>query len=141
MEDKNLAKQTLAGNALSLCVVLDGAVVFSSSSSGILPLYQAYSAGMDFTGAGAADKIVGLGAAMLWHALHLRSLHAHVVSAPALEFLNAHDIDISYDILTNGIKDRTGGGSCPIESLALKSDSFEAFLLNVQSFLSAKELI
>ena len=141
MDDKTLAKQTLGREALSLCVAKNNAIIFSSHESGILPLYQAYRHGMDFASCAAADKIVGLGAAMLWHELHIECLHAHIISAPAHAFLTAHDIDISYDILTNGIKNRTGDGFCPIETLAKKSTAFDDFILSVQSFLEEKELI
>jgi len=141
MTDKEIAIQQLNEHHFSLCVVNKASIIFSSEKSGILPLYEAHQSKQVFTSAGAADKVVGLGAAMLWKALDIAQLHAHIVSQPALDYLTKHDIDISYDILTNGIKSRTGEGSCPIETIALKSNSLDSFLRGVTTFLEDKELI
>ncbi len=141
MDDRQTAKRLLTENKYSLCVVRAENVLYSSHTSGILPLYQAFAGGMDFESCSAADKVVGLGAAMLWQALDIKALHAHIISQHALEFFSGYDIDISYDILASRIKSRTGDGVCPIEALALSSDSFDSFLSDVHTFLSEKELI
>ena len=141
MDDRKTAWNLLSTNGYSLCVVRAENVLYSSHKSGILPLYQAYHGGMRFESCSAADKVVGLGAAMLWQALGIKALHAGIISQHALTFFSGYDIDISYDILANRIQNKTGDGFCPIERLALDSDSFNSFLSGVHAFLSEKELI
>ncbi len=136
MNDLLKAKQAVVEDGLSLSVYLEGQCLYCSHDAGIKPMYLAYTQGFDFTGAAGADKVVGLGAAAFWAAMHIGRLHAVVISDPALDFLIENGTDVTYDTLVPKIKNREGTGFCPVETLALASDSFEDFVKETQAFLT-----
>ena len=141
MNDIEKAKQAVIQNGESVSVVLNGHTIFSSRDFGIKPMYLAYTQGYDFTGASGADKVVGLGAAVFWASMHIGRLHAAVISDPALDFLIENGTPVTYDTLVSKIKNRDGTGFCPVETLALTNEAFEAFLVDVKVFLEKNKLL
>jgi len=135
MNDLERSKKSVLQDGLSVCVTGQGHIIYSSKDSGIKPMYIAYTEGFDFSGLCGTDKVVGLGAAYFWHAMHIGHLHAGIISEPALDYLIDHEINVTYNNLVPRIKSREGNGFCPVETLAAKNDSFEAFLKETKKFL------
>ena len=125
MNDIEKAKQAVNQRGESLAVFSGGHSLYASKEAGVKPIYLAYTQGYDFTGASGTDKVVGLGAAAFWAALHIACLHAAIISEPALDFLIENEIDVTYDTLVDKIKNRAGDGFCPVETLALSCETFE----------------
>lgn len=107
------AKSMLEGD--KTCVLVKGEKVYASNKSGIAPMMEFISQGLDLKGFSAADKIVGKAAAMLFSLAQISCLHAVVLSEPALEVLQKQKIKVSYDTLTKNIINRAGTGICPME--------------------------
>lgn len=141
MNDLSKAKETVTEEGFSVSVYSGGHSLFSSNESGIKPMYLAYTQGFDFSNASGADKVVGLGAAAFWAAMHIGCLHAVVISQPALDYLIENGTEVTYDTLVPKIKNRDGTGFCPIETLAMASESFEDFLKETRAFLEGINLI
>ncbi len=141
MNDLSKAKEAVIEDRFSVSVYLGGHSLFSSTDAGIKPMYLAYTQGFDFSNASGADKVVGLGAAAFWAAMHIGCLHAVIISQPALDYLIENGTDVTYNTLVPKIKNREGNGFCPIETLAMASASFEDFLKGTQAFLEGLNLI
>ena len=82
---------------------------------GIFPLLELLEDGADHTGYSAADKIVGRAAAFLFVRLGVRAVYGAVMSKGAVSVLSEHGIAAEYSTLTEGIRNRAGTGSCPME--------------------------
>ena len=141
MNDIEKAKYDVLNDGYSVSVYSGGHPIFSSREAGIKPMYLAYTQGFDFSGASGADKVVGLGAAAFWAAMHIGRLHAAIISDTAYDFLIENGTCITYDTLVPRIKNREGTGFCPVETLANQSDSFEAFVKETEIFLKKINLI
>ncbi len=70
-------------------------------------------------GADIADKVVGKGAAALMILGKVNSVHADVISTPALRLFETSDVKVTFDIEVPNIINRTGDGICPVETLCL----------------------
>lgn len=55
----------------------------------------------------------------------VKEVFALVISTPALMVLEKNNITVSFDLLTERIKNRKGDGLCPMESLCLNIDNPE----------------
>lgn len=111
------------------CVLCKGVVTCSSRERGIAPLMQWVLEEKNLTGYSAADRIVGRAAAFLYILLEVKAVYATVMSRGAIELLEENGIHVVYDTTTNGIRNRTGDGMCPMEKAVLGADSAqEAFL-------------
>lgn len=141
MTDIENAKKAVIEEGCSVAVFSGGHKIFSSTDAGIKPMYLAYTQGFDFSDADGADKVVGLGAAAFWAAMHIGRLHAVIISDPAYDFLIEHSICVTYDALVPRIKNRDGTGFCPVETLADQSESFESFVQETKGFLEKNNLI
>jgi hypothetical protein len=123
MEDLKKAREILDSSELSLVLVKEEAVLFSSSDKGIRGLMEAIiSCGQRIRGASLADRVVGRAAALL--VLHggISSVHARLLSEEAEALLSSHGTTISYDRKVPMILNRTGSGPCPLEE---QSRTFE----------------
>lgn len=117
-QDLETAKELLRQQALT-CAVCRGPLRVTASQRGVRPLLTWLEAGTDLKGASAADKVVGKAAAMLYCLLGLRAVHAGVISQGALEVLERHGIEASYDTLVPYIENRDKTGLCPMEEATL----------------------
>lgn len=97
------------------CAMYRGEDVLVSVKKGVAPLVELLQSGGDTAGFSAADKVVGNGAAFLYVLLKVTEVYAEVMSKPALETLKQHGIAASYGTLCDGIVNRAGTGTCPIE--------------------------
>lgn len=98
------------------CVLYGQGTVLTDTRRGIRPLLELVESDRNLTDFSAADRVVGKAAAFLYCLLGVRAVYTKVISAPALQVLQEHDIDVFYDALVPAIRNRTGDGFCPMES-------------------------
>lgn len=113
--DLEQAKQILCTTPVT-CVLCKDDQVVVSDRRGVAPLMGFWEDGLDLRGYSAADKVVGKATALLYCLLDVRSVYAQVMSRPALQVLQAHRIEASFDQLVDAIQNRTGDGFCPMET-------------------------
>ena len=112
MTDIMIAKEHLDGHSICLC---KGGEWFTDDGRGISPMMRFTAQNKPLEGYSAADIIVGRAAAMLFVKAGIVSVYARVLSKGAKEYLDEHNIPVSYEILTEKIIDRTGKDICPME--------------------------
>ena len=98
------------------CVLCGDGRVYRSNLRGVRPLLQWLDDGVDLMGFSAADKVVGRGAAFLYRLLGVRRVHGCVMSVAAVKVLRAGGIEVTWDTLVEGIRNRAGDGPCPMEA-------------------------
>lgn len=101
------------------CVATNGSEVITSNGRGIKPMLDMLDDGRDLSGFVMADKIVGRAAAFLFLRLNVSEVFAGTISEPALKLLNAFSVPVSYDTVTESIRNREGTGPCPMETAVL----------------------
>lgn len=136
MQDQQKAQAVLQEKHLTLCLVRDGQVLAESQAKGIQPLYDLVKSGIDYSGACAADRVVGRGAAILFARLGISSLHTVVLSTPAQEILTQNGVQVACDKQVAGIVNRTGDGPCPVEQLSWKAQSADDLMPLLREFLT-----
>ncbi|MEX1377349.1 MAG: DUF1893 domain-containing protein [Eubacteriales bacterium] len=139
--DLKIAKALRDEEGYAVAIVKDENILYKSKDKGILPLYLAFDSKEDMKDASAADKIVGKGAAMFMAELGITHLDTLIISKSALKYLQECDIVVSYSKLVEYIKNRTGDGKCPVETMADASKDFDELLDGVKQFLKRLELI
>lgn len=72
-----------------------------------------------------ADKVIGKAAALLMIYGYVKEVYTPIISAPAIEVFNNHNIKIHYDKKVERIINRKGDGLCPMESLCMNVDNPE----------------
>lgn len=123
----DLARQKLLDGGYT-CVVLVDNCEYNSFERGVKPLITFLQMKRAFSGAVAADKCVGAGAAHLYVLLGVRAVWAGVMSSAAVEVLTKHGIEIVYEQVVPHIINRKGDGICPIEkAVANAKTSQEAY--------------
>jgi len=137
MEQMKLAKDVMAQQKLTLCVVNAGQIVFTSKDKGIVPLYKAITdRPAVFCAAVVADKVIGKAAAMILVGLGVGEVDTEVISKPAEAVLANAGVAVHYRQLVERIENRTGTGLCPAESLAMDAANVEELLPRVREFLT-----
>ena len=134
MNTIELAKQYLAENGCT-CVAFDGTVYLSSVQRGVAPLLQWLDEGVCLGDFAVADKVIGCGAAYLYVKLQAKTIHAQVISRPALQLLQREKCLVTYDLLVEGIRNRDNTGPCPIESAVLSADGVDTAVLRIREKL------
>lgn len=104
------------------CVLCRGDAVFTDTRRGIRPLLELWESSRDLRNFSAADKVVGKAAAMMYCLLGVHAVHAPVLSRPALQALQRHGINVTWDTLVDAIRSRDGAGFCPMESAVMAID-------------------
>lgn len=117
LDEFNYAKKMLFTGNYTLFICSEEKVFFSDEK-GIKPLLSLLSD--DWSGAVAADKIVGKAAAMLYANLKVRAVYAEVLSESAKAVFEKYGIEYEYKTLTENIINRNGTDLCPME-LAVKN--------------------
>lgn len=126
MNPLETAKRILAESEYT-CVICSDTDIQTSTGRGVAPLLQWLDEGKDLRDYAAADKVVGNGAAFLYVLLHIRELHAGVISRAALKTLEDNAIPVTYTTLTEAIRNRDHTGLCPIETaVGATTDPLEA---------------
>ncbi len=107
------------------CVLCKGESVHTSCVKGISPMLDFIREGLELEGFSVADKIVGKAAAMLFVLVGVKSVYGEVMSREGQKFLEKHDVDYSYGVLTEKIINRKGDGVCPMEQTVAEIDDIE----------------
>ncbi len=112
------------------CVIISGDETITSTRRGVAPLISlcAERGFNSFSGASAADKVVGRATAFLYLLLGVSKIFAGVVSESALSLLKENGVEILYDELVKNIINRKGDGICPFEEAVLNiTDKEDAY--------------
>ena len=140
--EEMLILRRLVENEGCTCALFKGGRIYKSAERGVKPLLDFIAGGTDFTGAYAADKIVGKAAALLYSYMKIRRLYASVLGESALTVLRKHGVETEYGLLTRGIVNRAGTGICPMEEAVLQIEDPAEALAAVKeraAFLSRKK--
>ena len=119
--DLERAKEILAQTD-STCVLCRDEIVYTTTPRGVAPLLIWLQSGVDTCGFSAADKVVGKAAALLYCLLGVRRVHGDVMSDAAVKVLRRNGIEVYWDRLTDGIRNRAGTGPCPMEAATMSID-------------------
>lgn len=98
------------------CVCCNDTETLTSRKRGVAPLLEWLDSGISLKEFSAADKVIGKGAAFLYVLLDAREIYTNIISRFALETLENHHILVTYDVLTEAIRNRDNTGFCPIET-------------------------
>lgn len=112
------------------CVVIrNNKIISAESPRGIAHLIKIYEEGI-LLNSFVADAIVGKAAAMIFTLAGVKGCYGHTMSKEALKWLEEHNIEASYNILTDHIINRKGDGICPMEETVMKvNNENEALIL------------
>lgn len=103
-------------DGISLAVQTAAGTVILLEGRGIMPLWRLYKeAPRAMNGALVADKVIGLGAAVLMVEGGVAACHAPAVSRKAFDYLKSHGTEVWADAVPEGIINRAGTGPCPLE--------------------------
>lgn len=108
------AKQILLDNNHRLVIIKNG-IITTSNERGVKALLNLLDGSTDFSGASAADKVVGKAAAMIYVLLGIKELYASVISDGAKAIVESQGILLEYDEAVPYIVNRQGDGVCPME--------------------------
>lgn len=136
MKDIEIAKYLLKKEDLTLVIVNNGEVIYKSNKRGISPLFRAViEVNESLKDSSIADKVIGKAAAMLCLYAGIKELHTNVISEKAIDVLNRTKIMYKYKNRCSFIKNRDNTGICPVEALALNTESIVELLQGIQGFL------
>jgi len=98
------------------CTVIQGDQTYVSDLPGLRPLMNwLHQSPEIFEGSYVIDKVVGKASAMLLTYGGARKIHGKLMSRPADEFLTAHGIEHTYDVMTDYILNQDQSDMCPME--------------------------
>lgn len=124
MIDLQLAKKILEEKNLTLAIVKEGEIIFTSTEKGIKPMYTAILEHKDeIKGASIADRVIGRAAAILCKYAEIKALHTKLISEQAISVFKDTTIEFYYDESTPYIKNRDKTDMCPVEKLSQDVDS------------------
>lgn len=135
MKDIEIAVELLEKEQLTIAVVKDGKLIYSSRDKGIKPLYIAHKNNIDLKDSSVADRVTGKAAAMICTNACIKELNTNVISDNAIGVLKETNIVYNYSMLTPYIKNRDKSGMCPIETLSLKTDNIDDLMIEIEKFL------
>jgi hypothetical protein len=118
MSDTEIAKQRLKEDNVSLVIVKDSHLLFSTKAEGIHGLIRAIEElKHNLTSASVADIIVGKAAAFLCAFAGISSVYAVTMSRSGLAVLRRYGLSFSFETLVPTILGRGKSGKCPLEKL------------------------
>ena len=98
------------------CTVIQGDQTHVSDLPGLRPLMNWLHRSPEILeGSYVIDKVVGKASAMLLTYGGAKKIHGKLMSKPADEFLTAHGIEHTYDVLTDYILNQDQSDMCPME--------------------------
>jgi hypothetical protein len=129
-KDLELAKSKLIAEDLSLVIIKNGEVIFETRKKGITGFLEAIEKlNKNLLNASAADKIVGVAAAMLCVYVGLASVFAITISEEGKKVLRDNNIEYRFERTVPNILNHNKKNVCPFEKLAIISgDPKEAYL-------------
>lgn len=117
-------------------VVENGNKVFTSHERGVKPLLYLLTSDATFLrGASVADKVVGKAAALLMALGEIKEVHTGIISEPAIEVFENHNITYSFDKKVKRIVNRTGDGLCPMETLCIDVENPREAFEKIRDFI------
>ncbi|MDF2616830.1 MAG: hypothetical protein K0Q47_1485 [Sedimentibacter sp.] len=127
---------------MTLAIVKDGKLVFSSTGIGIKPLFTAVEQLKDeLEGSSVADKVTGKAAAMLCKYAKIKEMHTHLISENAIAVLKDTQIILEYEESAPYIENRDRTGMCPVETLSLKTNDIDELKSGITKFLESIGLL
>ena len=136
-QDLEFAKLKLIEEDLSLVIVKRGIVIFETKKQGISGFLQAIEKlDKNLVAASAADKIVGVAAAMLCVYAGVDSVFALTISEGGIRLLEDNNIVYLFEKKVSNILNRDKNDVCPFEKLAMASGSSEEAYVKLKSFAS-----
>ena len=140
-QEKQVLEEAIAriDAATASCVLIrQGEIIHQTKGFGIAPLLQLYQTKPQLLWqATVTDKIVGKAAAMILVLGGVQRVHALTISAAAREYLEAHNISVSFLRCVDVISNRKRDGICPIERSVLEISDPGEGLLRIQETLAA----
>jgi len=136
-QDLELAKLKLIEEDLSLVIVKKGMVIFETKKQGISGFLQAIEKlDKNLVAASAADKIVGVAAAMLCVYAGVDSVFALTISEEGIRVLEDNNITYLFEKKVSNILNRNKNDVCPFEKLAMDSGSSDEAYVKLKSLAS-----
>jgi hypothetical protein len=133
-QDLELAKLKLIEEDLSLVIVKKGKVIFETNKQGIGGFLQAIEKlDKNLVAASAADKIVGVAAAMLCVYAGVTSVFALTISEEGIRVLEDNNIAYRFEKKVSNILNRSKNDVCPFEKLVMASGSSEEAYVKLKS--------
>ncbi len=118
------------------CVAFDeNKMYYSSKTKGIVPLVELCEKNTNGKKLYLADKITGKAAALLSVKCGAKELYTGVTTKSALSVLDKHAVKTAYERLVPFIKNRSGDGKCPMESLSKDVSEPEEMYIKIKAFL------
>ena len=129
MTDLDIAKTELYRNNLTLTIVKNGAVVYSTKSHRISGFLEAIEkCGPDLQRASMADLVVGKAVALLCVYAGIREVFAGVLSRKAMAVLKQNNVGFSWNEVVDNVLDTNKSETCPFEKAAKEiSDPQKAY--------------
>jgi hypothetical protein len=129
MTDLDIAKTELYRNNLTLAIVKNGAVVYSTKSHRISGFLEAIEkCGPDLQRASMADLVVGKAVALLCVYAGIREVFAGVLSRKAMAVLKQNNVVFSWNEVVDNVLDTNKSETCPFEKAAKEiSDPQKAY--------------
>ena len=136
-QDLEFAKLKLIKEDLSLVIVRKGKVLFQTRRQGITGFLEAIERlDKNLISSSAADKIVGVAAAMLCVYAEVASVFALTISEEGIKVLKDNNIKYRFEKTVQNILNRDKKDVCPFEKLALNSVSPDEAYVKLKSFAS-----
>jgi hypothetical protein len=136
-QDLEFAKLKLTKEDLSLVIVKKGKVIFETKKQGISGFLQAIEKlDKKLVAASAADKIVGVAAAMLCVYAGVASVFALTISEGGIRVLEDNSISCRFEKKVSNILNRGKSDVCPFEKLAMASGSPDEAYVKLKSLAS-----
>ena len=133
-KDLELAKSKLIAEDLSLVIIKNGEVIFETQKKGITGFLEAIEKlNENLLNASAADKIVGVAAAMLCVYVGLASVFALTISEEGKKVLRDNNIEYRFERTVPNILNRNKKNVCPFEKLAIISGNPKEAYLKLKS--------
>jgi hypothetical protein len=129
MTDLEIAKSELYEENLTLAIVKNGELLYSTKSHRISGFLDAIDkCGDNLQGASLADRVVGKAIALLCVYAKIKEAYAAVLSRKAQTIFKQHKIAIHWNELVENVLDETKTGMCPFEKAAAEiSDPEKAY--------------
>lgn len=119
-------KDILLEKQYTIVIYKSNASVYVSNDRGVTPLIRLLKDNkMQLKEALVADKVIGKAAALLMVYAGVKEVYTPIISVPALQVFNNHNIIINYDKIVKRIINRNGDGLCPMETLCIDIESPE----------------
>ena len=122
---------------LSLIIINDNEIIFSSKKEGMIPLLEAVEMmdALKLSGSIVIDKIIGKAAALIICYFKAKVIHTKILSLKAIKILNDYSIEYSAEKTIPEIMNKPGTDICPFEKTVSDTNS------TAEGYIRLKELV